>query len=163
MDDGNGIAWQWNVRRAAQLKEITPASRSDRFQFANRLHIRRWHPVPNLLHLPYNRLWTGKRSSIHCSADARMFGNRQGVSSPTSDRYINFTVPASELQIHVTDITGKIVEQQISASGRQSTFLSLQSLPAGVYLLSMNDGSTAITPVPDCETIVFWGLWFIGL
>ncbi|HOY06452.1 MAG TPA: T9SS type A sorting domain-containing protein [Saprospiraceae bacterium] len=71
--------------------------------------------------------------------------------SPTTDRlHINFTVPGeSELQIHVTDITGKIVlEQQISASkGRQSTFLSLQSLPAGVYLLSMNDGSTAITPV----------------
>jgi hypothetical protein len=55
----------------------------------------------------------------------------------------------ADIQIQVTDITGKIVlEQQISAQkGRQTTTLSLQSLPAGVYLLSLSTGSTAIAPV----------------
>jgi hypothetical protein len=71
--------------------------------------------------------------------------------SPTTDHLnINFTVPEeADIQIQVTDITGKIVlEQQISAQkGRQTTTLSLQSLPAGVYLLSLSTGSTAIAPV----------------
>lgn len=71
--------------------------------------------------------------------------------SPTSDRlYLNFSTPEeTDLLVRVTDVNGQLVlEQQIYAQkGRQSTTLSLQSLPAGVYLLSMSDGNNALAPV----------------
>ncbi|MBL7783882.1 MAG: T9SS type A sorting domain-containing protein [Saprospiraceae bacterium] len=71
--------------------------------------------------------------------------------SPTSDRiHLNFSTPEeTDLLIRVTDVTGQqVIEQQISAQkGRQSTTLSLQTLPAGVYLLTMSDGNNALAPV----------------
>ena len=71
--------------------------------------------------------------------------------SPTTDRiHLNFSTPEeTDLLVRVTDVNGQLVlEQQIYAQkGRQSTTLSLQSLPAGVYLLSMSDGNNALAPV----------------
>lgn len=139
----DGSIWKEIYRQAGQVSSNTPTD----YAFDD------MHPLQK----SYYRLRTvdldgqAVLSSIVVLTRQDVFGIDKVYPSPTSDRLnINFTVPGeSELQIHVADITGKIVlEQQISASkGRQSTFLSLQSLPAGVYLLSMNDGSTAIAPV----------------
>lgn len=71
--------------------------------------------------------------------------------SPTSDRLnVSFSTPDErDIYLRVSDITGKIVlETSIFApKGHNNTALSLQDLPAGVYIVSLSDGSSVVTPV----------------
>lgn len=71
--------------------------------------------------------------------------------SPTQDRLtIDFSTPAeTDVIIRVSSITGQtILEEQVTGvKGNHSTTLSLQSLPAGVYIVTLSDGVSSATPV----------------
>lgn len=71
--------------------------------------------------------------------------------SPTQDRLtIDFSTPAeTDAIIRVSSITGQTVleEQVTGVKGSHSITLSLQSLPAGVYIVSLSDGISVLTPV----------------
>jgi len=71
--------------------------------------------------------------------------------SPTQDRLtIDFNTPAeTDVIIRVSSITGQtILEEQVTGvKGNHSTTLSLQSLPAGVYIVTLSDGVSSVTPV----------------
>ncbi|MCC6280548.1 MAG: DVUA0089 family protein [Saprospiraceae bacterium] len=71
--------------------------------------------------------------------------------SPTQDRLnIEYSTPEeSDLTIRVSDLTGHVVlEEQITAiKGRHNTNLSLLSLPAGMYIVTLSDGVSVASPV----------------
>ncbi|MEM1216950.1 MAG: T9SS type A sorting domain-containing protein, partial [Bacteroidota bacterium] len=64
----------------------------------------------------------------------------------TVDFQFRTEVPA-QVQLHVTDMTGKGVLQQAwnAASGKQRRKLDLGQLSAGIYLLHLTDGTTRVT------------------
>ncbi len=71
--------------------------------------------------------------------------------SPTQDRLtIEFSTSVeTDAIIRVSDITGQTVleEQVTGVKGSHNTTLSLQSLPAGVYIVSLSDGVSVVAPV----------------
>ena len=84
---------------------------------------------------------------------------RQGTSleidrvfpSPTQDRLqVVFSSPEeTELIIRVNDITGHVVLEEYVATtkGQHSATISLQSLPPGMYIVSLSDGISVAAPV----------------
>jgi hypothetical protein len=72
--------------------------------------------------------------------------------SPTQDEVtvqFNTTTSEERIRLRVTDIMGRLLlEQPIEAQkGLNTTTLSLANLPAGMYLISLDNGTVLSTPV----------------
>ncbi len=140
----DGINWTEMNRQAGQLNALSPTH----YTFDD---IR---PLPKsyyrLRSLDYDGLSVLSSIVVLTRQEAGL-GIDRVFPSPTPDRLnVEFSTPEeTEVSIRVSDITGHIVleEHVTAAKGSNSAYLSLQSLPAGIYIVSLSDGISVVAPV----------------
>ena len=74
-------------------------------------------------------------------------GNRLSIfPNPTQAQLqVRFTRPIEQqLQLRIHHINGSVIQEKTLASGQQAEILSLEELPAGVYLLSLQTGTDKV-------------------
>ena len=85
----------------------------------------------------------GKTIAVRLNND---FSNALVYPNPTmSQLQVKLITPlASNTMIVITDISGRTVKQQRLVKGQYSIDLNVQSLPAGRYLIKINDQQSVI-------------------
>lgn len=140
----DGISWEEIGRLAGQSNSTTPT-------------YYRWEDQQPLLKSFYRLRSVDNDGQSTLSSIVVLTRKKDGLGidrvypSPTSDHLtIDFsTSEETDVNIQISDITGQIVlEQQLAGvKGSHSSNLSLLSLPAGMYIVSLRDGVSVVAPV----------------
>lgn len=139
----DGINWTEINRQAGKANSVTPSE----YWFED------FRPLQKSYYRLRSQDFDGQVavSSIVVLTRQEVLGISHVFPSPTSDRLnVVFNTPGErDVNIRISDITGKIVleETTFAVKGYNNTNLSLHNLPAGVYIVSLSDGSSVVTPV----------------
>jgi len=141
---GDGLNWQELSRQAGQASSLTPIQYTfDDIRPLQKSYYR-------LRSIDFDGA-SSLSSIVVLTRKPAGLGIERVFPSPTQDRLtIDFSTSAeTDAIIRVSSITGQTVleEQVTGVKGSHSTTLSLQSLPAGVYIVSLSDGVSVVTPV----------------